>query len=129
MFIEFTANASELHRACVRLTARTGETGVGEKRAIHFKVTSGRLGISTNGTSANLKAEAQCTGTALIPSTVFAGVLHILPYFGDRTVEIGLSKGKMRVDTTVFHTRDILLLSDNVERRRSLFRTKPLQTA
>ena len=129
MLIEFSANASELHRACVRLAARLADTA-DEEHQIQFKVTSGKLGIAVGAESANLVADVRSTGTALVPFTVLAGVAHMLPYFGDKTVGIGLSNGKMRVDTTVFHTRSILLSSsDSMGRRRPLLPRKTLQTA
>ena len=109
MRIEFTANASDLLRACTRFATWIDETVEDDEKAIQFNVTAGRLGITANGTSANLLAEVQSAGTAFIPPTVLAGVLHMLPYFGNRSVEIGFSHGKMRVDCTVFHTREILL--------------------
>lgn len=129
MLIEFTASASELHRACTRLAGQIGEIPEDEEKAIEFKVTAGRLGITVDGTAANLMADVQSAGIAFIPSTVLAGVRHMLPYFGNRTVEIGFSNGKMRVDGTVFHSREILLSSaETSERRRPSYRNRTLQT-
>ena len=130
MLVEFSANAFHLHRACVRLATRLAETpGIGDD-SVHFDVSSKKLEITVDGASANLQADVQRTGAASVPFTVLAGVVHVLPYFGKKPVEIGFSRGRMRVDTTVFHNRNIVLsVPVNLERRRSSFRERALQLA
>jgi len=108
VLVEFSANASDLHRACIRLlTGLARMQGIADD-PVHFDISSKRLEITADGASASLQAEVQSGGVASIPFTVLAGVLHMLPYFGSNVVEIGFSPGKMRVDTTIFHNRSIL---------------------
>ena len=109
MSVEFSANAADLHRSCVRLATKLAQISEDVDESLHFDLKSKRLRITVEGASANLHAEVQCSGAASIPSTVLAGVLHVLPYFGKNPVEIAFSPGKMRVDTTVFYNRSILL--------------------
>ena len=109
MSVEFSANATDLRRSCTRLATKLAQISEHVDESLHFDVNSKRLRITVAGASANLQAEVQSSGAASIPSAVLAGVLHMLPYFGKNAVEIALSPGKMRVDTTVFYNRGILL--------------------
>jgi len=118
VLVEFSANASDLHRACIRLlTGLARMQGIADD-PVHFDITSKRLEITADGASTNLQAEVQSSGSASIPFTVLAGVLHMLPYFGNNVVVIGFSPGKMRVDTTIFHNRSILQTSPHADERR-----------
>ena len=128
MTIEFNANASDLHRACLRLAARLSEMPGADEKPINFKVTLTRLGMTVDKNSAKIMVEAQRAGYASIPFTILAGLVHVLPYFGSTNVEIGFSPGRVRVDTTVFHSRSILVSSSSgTERRRSSSRERTLQ--
>ena len=109
MFVEFSANAADLHRSCVRLATKLAQISDNVDESLYFDIKSKRLKISVEGASANLQAEVQCDGAASVPFTVLAGVLHMLPYFGRNSVEIAFSPGKMRVDTTIFYNRSIML--------------------
>lgn len=109
MLVEFSTNASDLHRACVRLATELTRLPEITNDPVHFDITPKGLEITIEGSSTTLLVEVRNSGAASIPFTVLAGVLHMLPYFGNNTVDISLSKGKMRVDTTVFHNRRILL--------------------
>ena len=109
MFVEFSANAADLHRSCMRLATKLAQISEDVDEPLHFDIKSKRLRITVDGASANLQAEVQSDGAASVPFTVLAGVLHMLPYFGRNAVEIAFSPGKMRVDTTVFYNRSILL--------------------
>lgn len=127
MLVEFSTNASDLHRACARLATDLGQLPEITDDPVHFDITSKELEITIEGTSATLRAEAQTSGTVTIPFTVLAGVLHMLPYFGKNAVEIGFSQGKMRVDTTIFHNPSILLtVTRSNERRRPSFKGRTL---
>lgn len=107
MVIEFRTSAADLHRACLRVTQ--SDSMAGDENSALFTATSQKLGILVKGVSETLAAGVQIAGTASVPLTILAGVVHVLPYFGEKTVEIGFSRGKMRIDTTVFHNRGILL--------------------
>jgi len=109
MLVEFTANAYHLHRASTRMATRLAQSLETDDDFVHFDLSSGRLEISIEGASANLHAEVRRTGAAFVPLTVLAGMVHVLPYFGNKPVEVGFSPGKMRVDTTIFHNRNIVL--------------------
>lgn len=129
MLIEFAANAFDLHRACVRLADGIAENCEEDEQVIQFQVIPRQLVIVADGRSANLAADVQTGGTAFVPATVLVGVLHMLPYFGNGAVEIGFSRGKMRVESTVFHTRAISLTpAETSQRRRPSFRQRALQT-
>jgi len=118
VLVEFSTNAADLHRACVRLlTGLARMQGIADD-PIHFDISPKRLEITADGASANLQAQIQSSGAASIPFTVLAGVLHMLPYFGNNVVEIGFSPGKMRVDTTIFHNRSILQRSPQADERQ-----------
>jgi hypothetical protein len=128
VLIEFQANAFDLHRACVRLASKLGEMPEHGVESSRFNVVPGILRIAVDGASANLQADVMSSGAASVPFTVLAGVVHMLPYFGKKAVEIGFSDGKMRVDTTVFHNRAILLSSSGAtEHRRSSLKYRALQ--
>jgi hypothetical protein len=109
VFVEFSANAADLHRSCVRLATKLAQISEDVNESLHFDIKSKRLRSTVEGASANLQAEVQRSGAASVPFTVHAGVLHMLRYFGKHAVEIAFSPGKMHVDTTVFHNRSILL--------------------
>ena len=122
MLVEFSTNASDLHRACVRVATGLAQLPEITDDPVHFDITPKVLEITIEGISATVRAEVQNGGAASIPFTVLAGVLHMLPYFGKNAVEIGFSHGKMRVETTVFHNRGILLIGTRPnERRHSSF--------
>jgi hypothetical protein len=126
VLVEFSANASDLHSACVRLATELAKLPEISDDPVHFDITPKGLEITIEGTSAPVRAEVQNSGVASIPFTVLAGVLHMLPYFGTNAVEIGFSHGKMRVDTTVFHNRSIVLTNTGPnERRHSSLNTTP----
>lgn len=128
MLIEFRTNASELHRACLRLTARAFADGVEVETLARFKLMPERLAISVSRRSVTLAANVRKSGFAVIPMPVLAGVVHMLRYFGDEVVEIGFSRGKMRVDTTIFHARRILPVhAARPDRRRSSLRRSTMQ--
>ena len=118
MLVEFSTNASDLHRACVRLATELAQLPEITDEPVHFDITPNELEITIEGTSTTLRAQVQNRGAASVPFTVLAGVLHMLPYFGNNAVEIGFSHGKMRVDTTVFHNRSILLTGTQRNKRR-----------
>jgi len=129
VLVEFSANASDLHRACTRLATGFAPTQGIADNPVHFDVTPKGLEITVDGASASLQAEVQSSGAASVPFTVLAGMLHMLPYFGNNAVEIGFSPGKMRVDTTVFHNRTIVqTFARPNERRRSSLRHRALTT-
>ena len=109
MLVQFSASASDLHRVCVSLAAEMEQLPEIADDPVHFNITPKGLEITLEGASANLKAEVRNAGAASVPFTVVTGVLHMLPYFGENSVQIAFSPGKMRVDTTVFHNRRILL--------------------
>jgi hypothetical protein len=128
--VKFVANASDLHRVCVCLAATGAETVGSRDDSVRIDVTRRRLEITVGGASSTVPAEVQRTGLASIPFTVLAGVLHMLPYFGNQPVEIAFSLGKMRVDDTVFHNRSIIVIGPRTcERRRSSLKYRGLQPA
>lgn len=130
MLVKLSTNASDLHRACVRLATELAQLPEITDDPVHFDITSKGLEITIEGTSATLRAEVQNSGAVTIPFTVLAGVLLMLPYFGKNAVEIGFSHGKMRVDTTVFHNPSILLTGTRPnERRHPSFKSRTLQSA
>jgi hypothetical protein len=129
VLVEFNTNASDLHRACVCLATELAQLPEITDDPVHFNITPKGLEITIEGTSATLRAEVRNSGAASIPFTVLAGVLHMLPYFGKNTVEIGFSHGKMRVDTTVFHNRSILLAGTPPNERRPSSLSSILQPA
>jgi len=54
----------------------------------------------------------------------------MLPYFGTKAVEIAFYEGPMRVDTTIFHNRSIILADSCAsDCRRSSLTSRVLQTA
>lgn len=118
MLVELSTNASDLHLACVRLATELTQLPEITDDPVHFDITSKGLEITIEDTSARLRAEVQNGGAVIIPFTVLAGVLHMLPYFGKNAVEIGFSHGKMRVNTTVFHNPSILLTCTRPKERR-----------
>ncbi len=129
MLIEFSTNASDLHHACIRFAAKVSENA-DEDKSVQFRVTSGKLGIRFEAAATALPASVRAIGAASVPVTILAGMIHVLPYFGDAEVEIGLSPGKLKIDTTVFHNRNIVVSNEpNPERRRSTFRDRALQPA
>lgn len=74
-----------------------------------FQSDAGKLGITGQGTSANVPtARTQ----ELLSFLLQAGVVHMLPYFGNTTIEIGFPTVRC-VDTTVFHVRSILLTNSD----------------
>lgn len=130
MLLECSINASDLHRACVRLATELAQLPEITDDPVYFDITSNALEITIEGTSATLRAEVQNRGAASIPFTVLAGVLHMLQYYGENAIEIGFSRGKMRVDTTVFHNRSILLTGTPLnERRHPSVKYRTLQPA
>jgi hypothetical protein len=118
VLVQLSANASDLHLACVRLATELTQLPEITDDPVHFDITSKGLEITIEDTSARLRAEVQNGGAVTIPFTVLAGVLHMLPYFGKNAVEIGFSHGKMRVNTTVFHNPSILLTRTRPKERR-----------
>jgi hypothetical protein len=76
---------------------------------IVFDVATGTVDISVRDTLEGVPAKTRQKGRALIPCTVFQGVLHTLPYFRNRSIEIGVSEGQMRIESMVFHNRTITL--------------------
>ena len=127
VLIEFHANAFDLHRACVRLASKLGEVPEHGEDSVHFNVVPGKLRIAVDGASATLQADVISSGATSVPFIVLTGVVHMLPYFGKKAVEIGFSAGKMRVDTTVFHNRGIILNSSGATEHRSSLKYRALQ--
>jgi len=129
MLVELSTNASDLHRACVRLATELAHLPEITDEPVHFDITPKRMEITIERTSTILRAEVRKSGAASIPFTVLAGVLHMLPYFGKNVVEIGFSHGKMHVDTTVFYSRSILLTGTSCNERRRLSLNNRLESA
>jgi len=84
VLVEFSANASNLHSACVRLATELAKLPEITDDPVHFDITPKGLEITIEGTSAPVRVEVQNSGVASIPFTVLAGVLHMLPYFGHK---------------------------------------------
>lgn len=116
MQIQFSTNAADMKRTC----RRVGMRSTCQSKFITFKIAAKDVEITANGVSETLAAKIKQEGRVSIPSAILDGVLRTLPYFGERTIKIGFSEGRMRVDNMVFHNR-MIVLSDSVssDRRQS----------
>lgn len=121
MQIEFTVNAENMHRACRRLETNVENYPRPLNQSILFKISDEGVRITSSEICRAIAAKAQHRASVSVPTTVLHGVIRTLPYFGKKDIAIGFSRGRMRVDSMVFHNRRILLTEFHDGQRRSSY--------
>ncbi len=108
MLIRFNLNADELKRACEHMDVISALVS---DDVVEFNVVTDGVWVTSLGKWQLLSADVQSEGRVAIPASVVEGLIRTLPYFGKKKVEIGCSEGRLRIHTTVFHSREIVVSS------------------
>jgi len=106
MSVTFRLKADELKRACEQLGVSPVPL---DEEPVEFKLVDGDVWVATLGRWVCLAADVHQPARVCIPPSIVEGLVCMLPYFGTKKIEIGFSQGRMRIHTTVFHNREILV--------------------
>jgi hypothetical protein len=106
VLIRFNLNADELKRACEHMDVISALVS---DDVVEFNVVMDGVWVTSLGKWQLLSADVQSEGRVAIPAAVVEGLIQTLPYFGKKKVEIGCSEGRLRIHTTVFHSREIVV--------------------